>query len=135
MARSEVLQGDLPRSEWCVVTRHDCTNSRDSWVYLIECFQVPVIAVFTKYDQFRRNVEMDMSDYPDKYLDSNVSPNQVAEKQFQDYYLRPLGNGVRHVRLESTSLGAMCQPHILMLLWQRCTRSIATATALLRRRL
>ena len=70
--------------------------------------------MFTKYDQFQRNVEMDVSDYPDKYLDGNVS--QVAEKQFQEYYLRPLGDDVRYVRLESMLLGAMCQHHILMLL-------------------
>ena len=83
-------------------------------------FQVPVIAVFTKYDQFRRNVEMDVSDYPDKYLHSNVS--QVAEHQFQEYYLRPLGDkDMRYVRLESMLLGAQCQIHILMLLWQKCT--------------
>ena len=55
--------------------------------------------MFTKYDQFRRNVEMDVFDYPDKYLDSNAS--QVAEHQFQEYYLRPLGDDVRYVRLES----------------------------------
>jgi hypothetical protein len=75
--------------------------------------------VFTKYDQFRRNVEMDVSDYPDKYLECDVS--QVAEEQFQEYYLRPLGDSVRYVRLESMLLGAMCQCHILMLLWQKCT--------------
>ena len=62
-------------------------------------FQVPVIAVFTKYDQFRRNVEMDVFDYPDKYQNGNVS--QEVENQFQEHYLRPLGNDVRYVRLES----------------------------------
>ena len=90
-------------------------------MYLTTFFQVPVIAVFTKYDQFRRNIEMDVSDYPDKYLDSNVF--QVTEKQFQQHYLRPLGDGVSYVRLESM-LGAMCQIHMLMLLlilWQKCT--------------
>ncbi|KAN0140830.1 hypothetical protein V8E53_001274 [Lactarius tabidus] len=61
---------------------------------------VPVIAVFTKYDQFLFNVEMDVLDDPDKYPDStNVA--QVAEKRFQDHYLRPLGDGVRYVQLES----------------------------------
>ena len=64
--------------------------------------------MFTKYDQFRRNVEMDVSDYPDKYLDRNVS--RVAEKQFQEHYLRPLGDGVRYVRLESMSLRAIIRP-------------------------
>ena len=87
-------------------------------MHLTKYFQVPVIAVFTKYDQFRRNIEMDVSDYPDKYLDSNVS--QVVENHFQEYYLRPLGDHVRYVRLESMLLGTMCQYHILML-WQKCT--------------
>ncbi|KAF8267521.1 hypothetical protein EI94DRAFT_1730201 [Lactarius quietus] len=59
---------------------------------------VPVIAVFTKYDQFLRNVKMDVSDYPDKYPDSNG--NEVAEKLFQDHYVRPLGNNAKYVRLE-----------------------------------
>jgi hypothetical protein len=65
--------------------------------------------VFTKYDQFRFNVEMDMFDDPDKYPDSNVS--RVVEKRFQEYYLHPLGHDVRYVRLESM-LGAVCQRHM-----------------------
>ena len=40
---------------------------------------------------------MDVFDYPDKYLDRNVS--QVVENQFQEHYLRPLGDDVRYVRL------------------------------------
>ena len=64
----------------------------------MQYFQVPVIAVFTKYDQFRRNVEMDVFDYPDKYPDSDVS--QVTERQFQEHFLHPLGNDVVYVRLE-----------------------------------
>jgi hypothetical protein len=63
---------------------------------------VPVIAVFTKYDQFRFNVEMDMFDDPDKYPDSNVS--RVVEKRFQEYYLHPLGHDVRYVRLEKMNM-------------------------------
>ena len=55
--------------------------------------------MFTKYDQFLFNVEMDVSDDPDKYPDGDVS--QVAEKRFQEYYLRPLGDDVRYVQLES----------------------------------
>ena len=42
---------------------------------------------------------MDVFDYPDKYPDGNVS--QAVEKQFQEHYLRPLGDNVRYVRLES----------------------------------
>ncbi|KAN0131046.1 hypothetical protein V8E53_011179 [Lactarius tabidus] len=59
---------------------------------------VPVIAVFTKYDQFRRNVEIDMSDDPNQNSDSNVS--QVVEERFQEHYLRPLGDDIKYVRLE-----------------------------------
>ncbi|KAN0137762.1 hypothetical protein V8E53_004246 [Lactarius tabidus] len=61
---------------------------------------VPVIAVFTKYDQYLRNVEMHLVDYPDefRYLDNRVS--QVAQHQFQEQYLHPLGDDVRFVRLE-----------------------------------
>ncbi|KAH9169761.1 GTP-binding protein, partial [Lactarius sanguifluus] len=47
---------------------------------------VPVIVLFTKYDQFRRNVEIDVFDYGNP--DDNV--NDVAEKKFQERYLRPL---------------------------------------------
>ncbi|KAH9030086.1 hypothetical protein EDB84DRAFT_1562654 [Lactarius hengduanensis] len=57
---------------------------------------VPVIAVFTKYDQFRRNVKIDVEDYGNP--DDKVS--EVEEKIFQEHYLHPLGDGVRFVRLE-----------------------------------
>src|SRR5258708_7378702 len=77
-ARSEILQGHLSRPEWCVVmkvhdyhlTQHHCA--------------VPVIVVFTKYDEFLLNVGMDIMDYPIKHPDSNVS--EVAEKRFQEHY-------------------------------------------------
>jgi hypothetical protein len=54
--------------------------------------------VFTKHDQFLRNVGMHLSDFPDEYLDSNVS--EVAEKQFQEHYLHPLGDDIIFVQLE-----------------------------------
>ena len=62
-------------------------------------FQVPVIAVFTKYDQFLRNVKMDALDDPDKYLGRSVS--EAAKEQFQEHYLGPLGDEVGYVQLES----------------------------------
>ena len=55
--------------------------------------------MFTKYDQFKFNVEMDVFDDPDKYPGSDAS--QVAEKLFQQHYLHPLGEDVKYVRLES----------------------------------
>ncbi|KAF8261834.1 hypothetical protein EI94DRAFT_1809680 [Lactarius quietus] len=63
---------------------------------------VPVIVVFTKYDQFLFNVEMDVDDDPDKYPDGDVS--EEAKKRFQEYYLRPLGNDDRYVRLEKMNM-------------------------------
>ncbi|KAH9178942.1 hypothetical protein EDB89DRAFT_1842968 [Lactarius sanguifluus] len=57
---------------------------------------VPVIMVFTKYDQFRRNVQIHMEDFGSP--DDNVS--DVAEKRFEEHYLDSLGDGVRFVRLE-----------------------------------
>ena len=70
-------------------------------------FQVPVIAVFTKYDQFLRNVKMDVSDDPDKYMNKSVP--EVAKELFQEHYLCPLGD-VGYVQLES-ELHVICQGH------------------------
>ena len=72
---------------------------------------VPIIVVFTKHDQFLRNVEMHMFDYPNEYPNSNLS--EVAEKQFQEHYLHPLGDDVRFVRLES-EFGVTCWDCMLM---------------------
>ena len=60
-------------------------------------FLVPIIVVFTKYDQFLRNVKMNLDDYgnPD---DKTISDE--AERQFKEHYLCHL-DGVRFVRLES----------------------------------
>ena len=76
-------------------------------------FEVPVIVVFTKYDQFYRNVKMDVLDYPEKYPDSNAS--EVVEQQFQEHYLRPLGDDIRYVRLESgfRLRSVRCQGYVL----------------------
>ena len=75
--------------------------------------EVPIIVVFTKYDQFLRNVMMDVLDDPDLYLDRSVS--DVAKERFEEHYLRPLGDNVGYVQLES-ELQAFCQGHMLMFL-------------------
>ena len=75
-------------------------------------FEVPVIVVFTKYDQFLRNVRMDVADDPD--LDRSVSA--VAKERFQENYLRPLGDDVEYVLLESElKVTVICEGHIMML--------------------
>jgi hypothetical protein len=54
--------------------------------------------VFTKYDQFLRNVKIDMDDFGNR---EDVSV--VAKRQFEKHYLRHLGDGARYVTLESLS--------------------------------
>ena len=80
-------------------------------VFFTQQFQVPIIAVFTKYDQFLRNVKMDVLDDPDKYLDRSVT--EVAKELFQEHYLHPLGDNVGYVQLES-ELQVICQSCMLM---------------------
>jgi hypothetical protein len=60
-------------------------------------FPVPVIAVFTKYDQFLRNVTMYLEDYGNP--DDNLS--DAVKSQFKEHYVAHLGEGVRFVQLES----------------------------------
>ena len=74
-------------------------------------FEVPIIVVFTKYDQFLRNVRMDVLDNPDLY--PNRSASEVAKEQFQQHYVHPLGDDVKYVQLES-ELQVICQGHMLM---------------------
>ena len=68
-----------------------------SRLYLMHHCEVPVIAVFTKYDQYLYNVAMHIFDYPNEYPGAEVS--EVAEKRFQERYLRPLGDDIVFVRL------------------------------------
>jgi hypothetical protein len=53
---------------------------------------------------------MNMTDYPSEYSGNIVS--EVVEEQFQEHYLRPLGDDVRYVRLESR-FGVICQGSVL----------------------
>ena len=54
---------------------------------------------------------MHLVDYPDEHPpDSKVS--EVAEEQFWEHYLHPLGNEVRFVRLES-GFGVTCRGYKL----------------------
>ena len=63
-------------------------------------FQVPVIAVFTKYDQFKRNVKMKLMDEGhDLGLETDL--DTVAENLFNGHYLAYLGGTPPFVRLES----------------------------------
>ena len=74
--------------------------------------EVPVIVVFTKYDQFLHNVGMHLVDFPSDYLDSSVS--EAAKRLFEEHYLYPLGDDVRYVQLES-GFRVKCQVYKLTL--------------------
>jgi len=61
-------------------------------------FQVPVIAVFTKYDQFKRDMKMKLEDEgrdPEMDLDAEV------ENIFIQHYLASLNSSPPFIRLES----------------------------------
>ena len=67
-------------------------------------FQVPVIAVFTKYDQFKRNIKMKLQDEgrdPETNLDAEV------ENIFKQHYLASLTGPQTPpvIRLESEDHG------------------------------
>jgi len=59
-------------------------------------FQVPVIAVFTKYDQFRRDVQMKL-EYQNR---DPADLNDEMETIFKRYYLSNLRDSPPFVRLE-----------------------------------
>src|SRR6266404_3689424 len=65
-------------------------------------FEVPVIAVFTKYDQFSRNIGIDLEDrhYEDQSINvSKKAKAREAKKIFEEHFLRPLGKGIPWVQL------------------------------------
>ena len=61
-------------------------------------FQVPVIAVFTKYDQFKRDIKMKLED---EDYDRETDVNVETENIFNQYYLASCKGPPLYVRLES----------------------------------
>jgi len=61
-------------------------------------FQVPVIAVFTKYDQFKRDIKMKLQD---EGRDSEIDLNAEVENIFNRHYLADLNGPPPFIRLES----------------------------------
>ena len=67
-------------------------------------FQVPVIAVFTKFDQFKRDIKMKLQD---EGRDPDIDLNTEVENEFKRHYLASL-NGPQappFIRLESEDHG------------------------------
>jgi len=64
--------------------------------------------VFTKYDQFLRNVGIDLEDrnYEDPSIDvSKEAKEKVTKDRFEEHFLYPLGEGVPWVRLRGGFAG------------------------------
>ena len=68
------------------------------------CFQVPVIALFTKYDQFKRDVRMMLQD---EGCDRDMDLNTEVENKFKRHYLAGLNGSPPFVRLESEYHGVI----------------------------
>jgi hypothetical protein len=67
-------------------------------------FPVPVIAVFTKYDQFKRNIKMKLED---EHRDPKIYLDAEAENIFKEHYLAGLNGPSPFIRLESEDHGAV----------------------------
>jgi hypothetical protein len=63
----------------------------------IAIFQVPVIAVFTKYDQFKRDIRIKCED---QHCDPALFDTEV-ERVFNEHYLANLKGPPPFIRLES----------------------------------
>jgi len=63
--------------------------------------QVPVIAVFTKYDQFKRDIKMKLED---KGRDPEMDLSAEMENMFNQHYLADLNGPPPFIRLESEDL-------------------------------
>lgn len=59
--------------------------------------QVPVIAVFTRFDQFKRDVGMMLQDEGRDPTDFHAE----VERRFEHYYVASVGERVPFIRLES----------------------------------
>lgn len=61
---------------------------------------MPIVAVFTKYDQFKINVELRLEDKGCENLTSEHIDKEI-KKCFQAEYLEEMNGQPRHVKLES----------------------------------
>jgi hypothetical protein len=68
--------------------------------------QVPVITVFTKYDQFKRDISFKLED---KGRDPRTDLEDEAESVFQKQYLASIGRTLPFVRLESENIVINCR--------------------------
>jgi hypothetical protein len=83
------------------------SNTASRWELTRGIFQVPVIAVFTKYDQFKREVNMKLEDQHrgrDSGPLTGTNFDAEMDKIFNEHYLADLVGSPPFVRLESEDL-------------------------------
>ena len=85
----------MPGQEWYVYVEMRLWIEID---IIMWHFQVPVIAVFTKYDQFKRDIKMKLED---EGRDLEMDPNAEVENMFNQHYLAGLNGPPPFIRLES----------------------------------
>ena len=76
-------------------------------------FQVPVVAIFTKYDQFKRNIKMKLED---EGRDLETHFRTEVESVFNRYYLSGLGGNPPFIRLESEDIFSQLKPNLIYVL-------------------
>ena len=76
-------------------------------------FQVPVIAVFTKYDQFKRNITMKLMG---EGRDLGTHFDIEVESVFNRHYLARLSGSPAFVRLESKDFLSQFTPILISVL-------------------
>jgi len=74
-------------------------------------FQVPVIAVFTKYDQFKCDIKMKLED---EGRDPGTDFDTEVEHVFNEYYLASLSGPPPFVRLESEDFFNQLTPILII---------------------
>jgi hypothetical protein len=94
-------------------------------------YLVPVIAVFTKYDQYRRNIRMKLEDQGSDTDSARL--NAEMERIFEKQFLAHLNGSPPFVRLESEDFFGQIEYATLISVSQRCTRRANGVLSLLRR--
>jgi len=97
----------------------------------IQSLSVPVIAVFTKYDQFKRDIRIKLED---QNRLEETSLNDELEHVFHQHYLANLEGSPPFVCLESEDFMNQLAFIMLIAVPQKCT-SLANSVLILSKRL
>jgi hypothetical protein len=93
----------------------------------VKDFQVPVIAVFTKYDQFRSDIELRLED---QHRDAKAHLDVEIDRAFNQKYLANLEGTPPYICLESEVSITAETSTILISLVQKCTKLALTVVLL-----